>query len=101
MDKCKWENGKFEPCEGFNGYIKLVQEYGGKWKCICESCHTDIRKPTHEEIMTKWWVTDTVNGKPVWKKVYSYLDGYYTFDNILSVKEDWFIDIKSADMPPK
>ncbi len=36
--KCEWKDGKFDPCKGFNGHVKLVQDYTGKWKTICKSC---------------------------------------------------------------
>ena len=72
MNKCEWKDGKFEGCEGFNGNVRCVQDYQGKWQTVCHSCHTDIRKPepkapSHEEIMTMWWkIGDR------WRKVETY-----------------------------
>ena len=40
---CRWINKKFIGCEDFDGNVKIVQDYHGKWKTICKLCHTDIR----------------------------------------------------------
>jgi hypothetical protein len=53
MKKCNWKDGKFDPCEGFDGHVRIIQDYTGHWKTVCKSCHTDIRKPEEEPIIEK------------------------------------------------
>jgi len=48
MNKCKWEDGVFKPCEWFNGVINQGT-YRSKQKYYCESCGKDIKKPELEE----------------------------------------------------
>ncbi len=52
--------------------------------------------PTHEEIMTKWW-----KDMNVWYRI-SKTDGVmYFHDECGWVGKAWFINRKSADIPPE
>lgn len=55
------------------------------------------KAPTHEEIMTKWWLRDVVG----WVRVIAYdHEGCYELSDTYKTK-DWFIDRESADIPPE
>ena len=60
--------------------------------------------PTHEQIMTKWWED---RWPYAWVKVVRYEPDkdyrYYILDGhaVKQVSKKWFIDKKSADIPPE
>lgn len=48
MEKCKWEDGKFVPCENFNWHIIEYNLASGEKAKKCYHCKADIRKPEPE-----------------------------------------------------
>ncbi len=89
-------------------------EYTGnliKWKesgvytvlRACQSGHTfryrkpEPKQPTHEEIMTKWWLSSSL-----WVKVMSYDRDEKKYETPSDYEYyDWFIGRESADIPPE
>lgn len=59
MSKCKWNNGKFKPCDGFNGKISegfySTDGYDSPIKAFykCKQCGADITKPEPIAIIKK------------------------------------------------
>jgi hypothetical protein len=72
--KCEWKDGKYEPCEKFNGKVKShMLQNSDYYEFRCCSCGADIRKPEPEEPTIKksgeTWVAKTIYGD-------SFYDGY-------------------------
>lgn len=46
-DICEWEEGKFNPCSGFNGVVLQTPPANGEglYRYFCEICGMDIMKP--------------------------------------------------------
>ena len=55
------------------------------------------KQPTHEEIMTKWWLSSSL-----WVKVMSYDRDEKKYETPSNYEYyDWFIGRESADIPPE
>jgi hypothetical protein len=80
---------------------RILAQLNGDESCTTgEIYYRKIEKPapTHEEIMTKWWLNDN----NVWRQVESFDERdntYYIFSS-WEVKR-FFNDLKSADIPPE
>ena len=88
------------PCGGpESGILGTIGEMLDGEECFYRNRQTKLS--SHEEIMTKWWKTNT-NGEDKWVRVDVFVPGgkyeYETTDGAYCNKE-WFTHGKSADIP--
>lgn len=100
-----------------------VNKHDGKW-FLKGQCKVDEKiaedplepkKPSHEEIMTKWWRVDHGHSDISWVKPFTYIEGGIEAYGLLFRDEGehflcghrtfkskkWFIGRESADIPPE
>lgn len=87
-----------------NGMVFVTLTFKGVITDLHNGCEVKYKKlkskaPTHEEIMTKWWLIESCS---TWGKVIGYSGlgfGYSIGGNWR--QKDWFIGRESSDMPPE